>query len=491
MNRHTAAEGRAPGSERRISETMRAAKPHGEGPPVAKGVVLFVDDSPDMLDLYREGMTRRGYQVHTASNADAALAFLAVDPVDAVVTDLKLDGMSGIDLCGRAVQVRPDVPVLLITGSGSMDAAVAAMRAGAYDFITKPAELDALDLALSRAVQHRALREEVKRLRRVVADGDGSRDALGESPEMRSLHALVARVAPVDASVVVTGETGTGKEVVARLLHSQSTRSNGPFVAINCAALPAQLLESELFGHERGAFTDAKARRTGLFVQAHGGTIFLDEIGALPLELQPKLLRALEERVVRPVGGNAEVAFDARLVAATNEDLETAIEAGRFREDLYFRLNVIHIPLPPLRVRGNDVLLLAQQFIDRYASRLGKRVGGLTSAAAEKLLAYAWPGNVRELQNCIERAVALTQYESLTVDDLPEKVRSYESARLVVDLDHPGEFVPMAEIERRYVLRVLAAVSGNKAEAARILGLDRKTLYRKLERYGSGASVSE
>jgi two-component system response regulator HydG len=372
-----------------------------------------------------------------------------------------------------------------------MDAAVAAMRAGAYDFITKPAELDALDLALSRAVQHRALREEVKRLRRVVADGDGSRDALGESPEMRSLHALVARVAPVDASVVVTGETGTGKEVVARLLHSQSTRSNGPFVAINCAALPAQLLESELFGHERGAFTDAKARRTGLFVQAHGGTIFLDEIGALPLELQPKLLRALEERVVRPVGGNAEVAFDARLVAATNEDLETAIEAGRFREDLYFRLNVIHIPLPPLRVRGNDVLLLAQQFIDRYASRLGKRVGGLTSAAAEKLLAYAWPGNVRELQNCIERAVALTQYESLTVDDLPEKVRSYESARLVVDLDHPGEFVPMAEIERRYVLRVLAAVSGNKAEAARILGLDRKTLYRKLERYGSGASVSE
>ena len=484
----TAADGRAQSAERQISDTVPAVNPAASA---ANGVVLFIDDHPDTLDLYDMGMAQRGYQVHTAASGDAALALLTTTAVDAVVTDLQLEGMSGIEVCTRVAHVCPDVPVLFITGHGSMDAAVAAMRAGAYDFITKPVELDALHLALARAVQHRALREEVKRLRRVVAEADVEREAVGESPEMRTLFEMIGRVAAVDASVVVTGETGTGKEVVARLLHRQSARAQGPFVAINCAALPPQLLESELFGHERGAFTDAKVRRTGLFAQGHGGTIFLDEVGTLPVDLQPKLLRALEQRVVRPVGGNAEVAFDARIVAATNEDLESAVEAGRFREDLFFRLNVIHIPIPPLRVRGNDVLLLAQQFIERFATRLGKRVGGLTTAAAEKLLAYAWPGNVRELQNCIERAVALTQYESLTVNDLPEKVRNYESSRLVVDLDHPGEFVAMAEIERRYVLRVLAAMSGNKAEAARVLGFDRKTLYRKLERYGWAGTASE
>jgi two-component system response regulator HydG len=253
---------------------------------------------------------------------------------------------------------------------------------------------------------------------------------------------------------------------------------------VNCAALPPTLLESELFGHEKGSFTDAKAKRTGLFAEANGGTVFLDEIGTLPLELQPKLLRALEDRAVRPIGSNIEIPFDARLITATNDDLEAAIEEGRFREDLFFRINVIQIKLPPLRARGNDVLLLAQHFIERVANRSGKRTIGLTSEAADKLLRYTWPGNVRELHNCVERAVALTRYERLTVEDLPEKVQNYRPTRMVVDFDRPDEMLPIDEVERRYILRVLEAMGGNKADAARVLGVNRRTLYRKLERYG-------
>jgi two-component system response regulator HydG len=292
--------------------------------------------------------------------------------------------------------------------------------------------------------------------------------------------------------VLITGETGTGKEVVARALHRRGRRRERPFVAVNCAAMPEPLLESELFGHARGAFTDARTARTGLFVQAHGGTLFLDEIADLPLGLQPKLLRALQERTVRPVGADAVVPFDVRLVTATNRDLESAVEERRFREDLYFRINVIHIELPPLRARGSDVLLLAQHYVDHYAARSGKRVTGLSPAAAERLLTYAWPGNVRELQNCVERAVALTQYERIAVDDLPEKIRSYRRSHVLVASDDPSELVPMEEVERRYVLRVIEAVGGNKTLAARILGFDRKTLYRKLERYdASGGETTK
>ncbi len=451
----------------------------------SKGRVLLVDDHDDTRELLTESLNKRGYRTRSAASADEAIAAIASEEFDVVVTDLKLLGMDGIALCQHVVGSRPDVPVIVVTGFGTVDTAVAAMRAGAQDFMIKPVDADALELALGRALQHRALREEVKRLRSQVAEVQRFGDIIGDSPEMMRLYGLLERVAAVDASVVITGETGTGKELVARLLHQRSPRAQGPFVAINCATLPPALLESELFGHERGSFTDAKAKRTGLFVQARGGTIFLDEIGTLPIELQPKLLRALEERVVRPVGSNNEIELDVRVVAATNEDLEEAVEAGRFREDLYFRIHVIHVRLPPLRARGNDVLLLAQNFVERYADRLGKRVSGLTSPAAEKILSYAWPGNVRELQNCVERAVALTAYEQLTVEDLPEKVQRYRSSQLVMDLDRPNELVPMVEVERRYILQVLEAMGGNKAMAARILGLDRRTLYRKLKRYGS------
>jgi two-component system response regulator HydG len=301
---------------------------------------------------------------------------------------------------------------------------------------------------------------------------------------MQDLFRLLGQVASSDASVLIRGETGTGKELVARALHEQGPRRQRSFVAINCASLPETLLESELFGHVKGAFTGAVESRPGLLLKADGGTVFLDEIGDMPLMLQAKLLRAVQERRVRAVGGTDERPFDVRLIAATHRDLETAIEEGRFREDLFFRLNVISFHVPPLRARGSDVLLLAQHFLEGFAARAGKTVRGLSSAAAEKLVAYAWPGNVRELRNCIERAVALTEREELIVEDLPEAIRSYRASHVLVASDDPSELVPMEEVERRYVLRVLEAVRGNKSLAARILGFDRKTLYRKLERYG-------
>jgi two-component system response regulator HydG len=291
--------------------------------------------------------------------------------------------------------------------------------------------------------------------------------------------------------VLVTGESGTGKELVARALHRRSCRRAEPFVAVNCAAMPDALLESELFGHARGAFTDARAVRAGLFARAHGGTLFLDEIGDLPVALQPKLLRALQERVIRPVGADNEQAVDVRVVAATNRDLETAVEERRFREDLYYRINVVHIDLPPLRSRGGDVLLLAQHFVQHFAAVRGREIQGLSAPAAEKLSAYSWPGNVRELQNCIERAVALARYDQIMVDDLSEKIRNYRRSHVLVASDDPDELASMEEVERSYVLRVLEAVGGNKSKAAQVLGFDRATLYRKLERYGTRGPASQ
>ncbi len=449
------------------------------------GRVLIVDDDKEMCRLLETALGKRGYGVSARTTAEEAFDLLGEEDFDVVVSDINMKGMNGLELCARVVQNRPDIPVVVITAFGTFETAVAAIRAGAYDFITKPFEVDVLELTLKRAIQHRVLREEVKRLRRAVEDRErGFEDLIGQSPAMQQVKELVLRVSESDTSVLITGESGTGKEVVARALHQRSRRGGGPFVAINCAAMPETLLESELFGHEKGAFTDAKAKTTGLFVQASGGTLFLDEIGDMPLGLQPKLLRALQERKVRPVGGGAEVPFDARVIAATNRDLETAVDEKRFREDLYYRINVIHVPLPPLRARGNDVLILAQQFLHQFAAQSGKNVVGLSTAAAEKLLSYHWPGNVRELANSIERAVALTQFDRLQVEDLPEKVRDYRPSHIIVASEDASDLVPMEEVERRYVLRVLQAVGGNKTMAAQILGFDRKTLYRKLERYG-------
>jgi len=449
--------------------------------------VLVVDDDASMCETLQVGLEPRGFDVRWTTSPQEAADLMHSGAFEAVVTDLNMRGMNGIQLCERIAADRPDLPVIVITAFGSLDTAVAAIRAGAYDFITKPLELEALILALDRALTHGRLRVFFKSMREQLSDASAGiqfEELTGASPAMRRVHEMIERIGDSDASVLITGESGTGKEVVARALHRRGRRKSGPFVAINCAALPETLLESELFGHARGAFTDARAARSRLFVQASGGTLFLDEIGEMPLALQPKLLRALQERRVRPLGGEGETPFDVRLVTATNRDLETAVHEGRFREDLYFRVNVIHVPLPPLRARGGDILLLAQRFLGEYAARSGKQMTGLSPQAAERLLAYAWPGNVRELENCIERAVALAQHDLVLPDDLPEKIRAYRRSHVLVASDDPAELVPLEEVERRYILRVMEAVGGNKSQAAQVLGLGRKTLYRKLEAYG-------
>jgi DNA-binding NtrC family response regulator len=448
-----------------------------------KGRVLAVDDDKNMTEVIVSRLKRRDLDVVAASNGEEAKQLIGAQDFDIVVTDLNMRGLSGIALCEWVAANRPDVPVIVITAFGSLETAVQAIRAGAYDFITKPLEIEALAIAIDRALQHKHLREEVQRLRCAVERNQAFGELIGTSPAMTKLRDLLARVAESTASVLVCGESGTGKEVVARLLHQQGPKKAGPFVAINCAAMPETLLESELFGHVRGAFTDAKDGHQGLLVQANSGTLFLDEIGDMPVGLQPKLLRALEERRVRPVGGDREVGFDARIIAASNRDLEEACETGKFRRDLYFRLNVIQIELPPLRSRGNDVLLLAQGFIEELRASSGRPIRGLSSAAAEKLLSYHWPGNVRELKNAVERAMALTQHDQITVDDLPDRIRAYKGSRLVLDSDDPAELVSMDEVEKRYIVRVLEATQGNKTMAARVLGFDRTTLYRKLEQY--------
>jgi DNA-binding NtrC family response regulator len=449
-----------------------------------KGRILVVDDDRDMCELLESGLRRRDFQVTFSLAADDARAQLAREEFDVVVTDLNMPGMNGIALCERIAGDRPDVPVVVITAFGSLETAVAAIRAGAYDFITKPFELEALSLTLQRAVQHRRLRQEVTRLRRAVSDSQHLGEIVGASAVMKHVFDLVDRVAETDASVLITGESGTGKELVAHALHERSKRKAGPFVSIHCSAMPESLLENELFGRAKAELASDGDARDGLFVQANQGSLFLDEIGEVPLGLQLKLLRALQEHSIRPLGSDSQINFDARIIAATNRDLETATEEKRFREDLFYRIHVVRIELPPLRARGSDVLLLAQHFITRFAGQFDKQVVGLSAAAADKLMAYAWPGNVRELQNAIEHAVALTRFEQLVVEDLPEKIRDYRSSHLVIASDDPSELLPIEEVERRYILRALEALGGNRTLTARTLGLDRKTLYRKLQRYG-------
>lgn len=449
------------------------------------GRVLIVDDDQSMCEMIEADIRKRGFYSSWYLSAEEAFSALKKEDFDVVLTDFQMPGMDGIDLCERIAANRPDVAVIVITAFGNMETAIAALRAGAYDFVTKPIEMDMLAFTLKRAVNHRSLQEKVKKLSELVDQSKQFEQLLGESVPMQSLYDLIARVADSEASILIIGESGTGKELVARALHKRSRRGDGRFVGVNCAALPEALLESEFFGHTKGAFTDAKAERKGLFLQADGGTLFLDEISAFPLTLQPKLLRALEEHSVRPVGSDREVPFDVRVIAGTNRDLESAVEQGRFRDDLFFRINVIQIELPPLRSRGTDILLLAQHFLEQFVARSSKQVVGISDKVADKLLAYAWPGNVRELRNAIEHAVALTRYERIAVEDLPEKIRAYHSSHVLIGSNNPAELVPMEEVERRYILHVLQAAGGNRTIAARILGFDRKTLYRKLCKYGA------
>jgi DNA-binding NtrC family response regulator len=433
--------------------------------------IILVEDDRELREFLRETLDDAGYAVSDFPTADAALRYLVADgAADAVVTDLIMPGMRGHELLHEIRDRRPELSVIIITAFGAIDSAIELVKAGAYDYLTKPFTNDELLLTLGRALQESRLRREVARLSRSARAGLPG--FVGASRVMQDIYDLLQRSAAAQFPVLVTGESGTGKELVARAVHQLSGRS-GSFVPINCAALPENLLESELFGHEKGAFTGADRDKPGLLETAHRGTLFLDEVTELPASLQPKLLRALEEGEVRRLGSNQSRRFDIRFVAATNRDLEHEVAAGRFREDLFWRLNVLHVHVPPLRERVADIPLLTEHF-------LGGRP--ISPQAVAILAAYPWPGNVRELRNALERAAALAQASEIRPHDLPPRIRdSAAGASRVAEATRRQ--LALRELERDYILEVLRQTAGNKSRAAEILGLDRKTLYRKLEEY--------
>ena len=428
--------------------------------------VVVIDDDDAMRELLAIHLGRLGHTVTPHARATDALAALEREPAntDIVLSDVRVPDMDGIDLC-RAIGGR--VPVILMTAFGTMETAILALRAGAVDFVPKPFRMDAIAAAIERAVPRRAAQTDLGDL--------GDLGMLGSSAAMAAVRERIARVAPSDVPVLVTGESGTGKELAARAIHGASPRKAGPLVVVNCAAIPPALVESELFGHVRGAFTDARADRAGLFAAAHGGTLFLDEIGDLPLEVQPKLLRALQERAIRPVGAAAEQPVDVRVIAATHRDLDAMVAGGRFREDLYYRVHVLHVQLPALRDRAGDVLELARHFA---------RGAAIARDAEALLAAHAWPGNVRELASALAHASALAGGGEIRPEHLPERMLLSVTSSGAAPIAG-AELVTLEQLERRHVAAVLDRVAGNKAAAARILGIERKTLYRMLDRWST------
>ena len=449
--------------------------------PTPQPRLLVVDDQVSMTRWLCSDLQGRGFTTEASNSPEEIVDQLPQLNFDLVLTDVRMPRISGLELCREITARRPDIPVIVMTAFGDMEAAIEAMRAGAYDFITKPLEVDLLEIALQRAVDHRRLQMQLEKLEKQMQESSRAGVLVGENPIMLDLIGQIERAGPSGAAILITGESGTGKELVARALHDSSARKAKPFIAVNCAALPEALIESELFGHAKGAFTDARDARKGLFAQADGGTLFLDEIGDLPLNLQAKLLRVLEQQTIRPIGSDQEQAIDVRVLSATHQDLEAKVEREEFRQDLYYRLNVIEIEVPPLRARGNDVLLLAHTFLQQFSEKSGKAVVGIAEPAATKLLDYDWPGNVRELRNVLERAVAMTQYDRVIVDDLPARVQQFTRNEFVFGSEDPSNLVSLAELEQRYIAKVLQMLGNNRTQAARLLGLDRKTLYRKLK----------
>ncbi len=450
--------------------------------------VLVVEDDDAMRELLTEELSDAGYRVRAASGGAAGLEAARSEPVDLVITDLRMPDLDGFDLI-RDVGALPDPPhLVMITAFGSIETAIKAVKLGAYDYITKPFEIEELLLLVDKALAERTLRRQVARLQREVERQYGFENVVARSEAMKEILGLVSRIASSTASVLITGESGTGKELIARAIHYNSPRTKAPFVAVNLAAVPEALIESELFGHKRGAFTDARADRLGLFAEADGGTIFLDEIGELALALQAKLLRVLQEHEIRPLGATKTQRVDVRVLAATNRNLEAMLAEGTFREDLYYRLNVIQIDLPPLRARPEDVVPLAERHLQLLGARATPpRRLALAPDAQQLLLGYAWPGNVRELYNVLERGAALCRGDTIVADDLPGHVRERK----------PGDFLAtavarnmtVADLERAYIERVLEDEGGNKTRTAQRLGLDRKTLYRKLDEYARQAGT--
>jgi DNA-binding NtrC family response regulator len=441
--------------------------------------ILVVDDDPEMCELLSEVLIGEGFSVLTIKESFEASKVLAREEFDVLITDLQMKGLKGLDLLDETKRVAPLTPVIIMTAFGTIESAIKAMKMGAYDYITKPFQMEEIVLTVKKALENRFLKKEVVRLKKEVESRYHFHQLIGKNLSMQRIYTLIERIGDSTSSVLITGESGTGKELVARALHYSGVRKEGRFIAINCAAIPETLLESELFGYKKGAFTDAKADKKGLISEASGGTVFLDEITELPLVLQAKLLRVIEEREIRPLGDTTSHPVDPRFISASNRDLKQMIQQGRFREDLYYRLKVIDIELPPLRERREDIPLLVQHFIGRFKHELKKQVSGVSEDALKVLMSYSWPGNVRELENVIQRALTLCQQETLLPEDLPPSM--FQEA----EEDHLEKICrkkyTLNQLEREYVKKILIEAGGNKSKAAEILGLDRKTLYRKLE----------
>lgn len=452
---------------------------------IPKARVLIVDDDKNTRDGLHRAL-RSSYQVLVADNGATALDILRSEDVDILLSDIRMPGMDGLTLLQRALATQPDLICVLLTAYGNVETAVEAMKRGAFDFLMKPVNLDHLDLLLQRAMRTMQVERENADLKAQLNDKFGLENFIGNSHAMEQVFDLIQQAAPTQASVLIQGESGTGKELVAHALHTLSTRAKGPFVAVHCASLSDQLLESELFGHEKGAFTGAMARRKGRFEMADGGSLFLDEISEIDPSVQVKLLRVLEERRFERVGGDEPVDVDIRLIAATNRNLKQLVADGNFREDLYFRLDVITVDIPPLRDRGDDVALLASRFIHEFSEKNGKAVDGITADAMSMLAAYSWPGNVRELRNTIEKMVVLTRGERLTARDIPPSLRSEVGGGSVNAPRRSGMIAApdsLADAERAMIYRALEKHGDNRTKAAEELGISRRTLHRKLRQY--------
>ena len=445
--------------------------------------VLVVDDDTAHRTMLRTLVGDWGYAIVEADDGEAAIAAVRARPVDLVLMDIRMVRVSGIEALEQIKAINPAIPIVLMTAYASVEMAVDALKKGAYDYLIKPLDFDKLRLTLERALEHIRLTAENRRLKSQLEAGFQSPDIIGSSPAMVRLMETVAQVAVSEATVMVTGESGTGKELVAAAIHHNSPRKAGPFVKVNCAAITETLLESELFGHEKGAFTGADRRKEGRFVQADGGSLFLDEVGEMPVSMQVKLLRVIQERELTRVGGEQTIPVDVRLIVATNQDLAQMVKAGTFREDLYYRLNVVELKTPPLRERREDIPLLAACFLTRFAEKNRKSVARFSPRAMDLLIRYAWPGNVRELMNTIERAVVLARSSCLDESDFAALTsRPHETGSALSSGAFPAD-IPLERIEREAIVNTLASADGNKSEAARRLGITRKTLREKLKKY--------
>ncbi len=443
-------------------------------------LILVAEDEDLMRAIISRLLTDAGYRVAAVSSAEAALEIFAAEDVTVTLTDIRMSGMDGLALLDRIKDVDGEAIVIVMTAYSSVDTAVAALRKGAYDYVTKPFVNEDLLQSVKNALRQRELFRENRALRRELDRRYSFSEIIGTSVALQHVFRLVEKVAATNTNILIQGESGTGKELIARAIHHNSPRADRPFVAINCAAIPETLLESELFGHTKGAFTGAVANKPGLFRAAEGGTVFLDEVGEVTPAMQVRLLRAVQEHEVTPVGASAAIHFDARILCATNRDLEKEVAEGRFREDLFYRLNVIEIHLPPLRERREDIPLLVRHFIAHTAREQGQGEKSIETEAVAALINYSWPGNVRELQNAVERAFTLSG-ETVDLDSLPPRVR--DAAQHLTVRDPDGLRPTLSEIERRCILETLSSVNQDKARAANILGIDLSTLYRKLKRY--------